>query len=80
MTARRMFGAFLALALLSGLGLGQETKDLSLTLEESIVRALKNNLDVAAEVINPGLASASVSEARQMYMPIFQMGSIVGGK
>jgi outer membrane protein TolC len=73
MTARKMFGAFLALALLSGLGFGQETKDLSLTLEESIVRALKNNLDVAAEVINPGLASATVSEARQMYMPTFQV-------
>jgi len=34
---------------------------LKLTLDETIVRALKNNLNVAAEVITPGLASASVS-------------------
>jgi len=79
MTKRRAPGASLALtialALLCGFGPGfaQETQDLSLTLEESIVRALRNNLDVAAEVINPGLASATLSQAREMYMPTFQV-------
>ena len=75
MITKRIPGAFLALALLGlfcGSALGQETKELTLTLEDSIVRALKNNLNVAAEVINPGLASASVSMARQMYTPTLQ--------
>jgi outer membrane protein TolC len=73
MTQRRIPGALLALLLLCGPGFGQETKELTLTLEDSIVRALKNNLNVAAEVITPGLASASVSLARQMYTPTLQL-------
>jgi len=73
MTQRRIPGIFLALLLLCGAGFAQETKELTLTLEDSIVRALKNNLNVAAEVITPGLASASVSLARQMYTPTLQV-------
>jgi len=76
MITKRMSGAFLALLLMGlfcGSGFGQETKELTLTLEESIVRALQNNLNVAAEVINPGLASASVSQAKQMYTPTLQL-------
>jgi len=76
MITKRIPGAFLALALIGlfcGSVLGQETKDLTLTLEDSIVRALKNNLNVAAEVINPSLASASVMQARNMYTPTLQL-------
>ena len=74
MTKKRMFDAFLALALLAGLAQGQATKqELALTLEDSILKALRNNLNVAAEVINPGLASANLSQARQMYMPTVQL-------
>lgn len=73
MTPRRISGALLALLLLSGPMFGQETKELTLTLEDSIVRALKNNLNVAAEVINPSLASANVSLAKQMYTPTLQL-------
>jgi outer membrane protein TolC len=73
MNKRRIITALVALALLGGFGFGQETKDLTLTLEDSIVRALKNNLNIAAEVINPGLASAQVSLAKQMYTPTIQL-------
>jgi outer membrane protein TolC len=76
MISKRIPGSLLVLALLGvfcGSALGQETKELTLTLEDSIVRALKNNLNVAAEVINPGLASANVSLAKQMYTPTFQI-------
>ncbi len=70
MIMKRMFGAILALALLGVPAIGQEKRpELTLTLEDSIVRALRNNLNVAAEVINPGLASAQVSLAKQMYTP-----------
>jgi len=72
MRIQRIFGVFLALVLLCGPGFGQEATDLSLTLEDSILKALRNNLNVAAEVINPGLASASVSLAKQMYTPTLQ--------
>ncbi len=71
MTKKAAFYALVALLLVSGLGFGQETGDLTLTLEDSIVRALRNNLNVAAEVINPGLASASVSQAKEFFMPTF---------
>jgi outer membrane protein TolC len=73
MNERRIITAVLVLALSGGLAFGQERKDVSLTLEDSIVKALKNNLNVAAEVINPELASASVSQARQYFMPTFQV-------
>jgi outer membrane protein TolC len=65
--------AFLVLALCGGFAFGQEKREVSLTLEDSIVKALKNNLNVAAEVINPELASASVSRAKQYFMPTFQV-------
>jgi outer membrane protein TolC len=74
MTKKRMLGALLALAFLAGRGFAQEpAKELTLTLEDSIVQALRNNLNIAAEVINPGLASAQVSLAKQMYTPTIQL-------
>ncbi|HSA94764.1 MAG TPA: TolC family protein [Acidobacteriota bacterium] len=74
MTTRRIFTALFALTLVGGLGFGQGTpKELSLTLEDSIVRALKGNLNIAAEVINPGLATAQVSLAKQMYTPTIEL-------
>lgn len=73
MTKERISASFLVLALLGGFALGQEKKDVSLTLEDSIVQALKNNLNVAVEVLNPELASASVSRARQYFMPTVQV-------
>ncbi len=73
MDKQRIVISFLVLALLGGFAIGQEKKDVSLTLEDSIVQALKNNLNVAVEVLNPELASASVSRARQYFMPTFQV-------
>lgn len=73
MIKERISAVFLVLALLGGFALGQEKKDISLTLEDSIVQALRNNLNVAVEVLNPELAAASVSQARQYFMPTFQV-------
>jgi outer membrane protein TolC len=72
MNKKRIATSFLLLALLGGFAIGQEKKDVSLTLEDSIVQALKNNLNVAVEVLTPELASATVSQARQYFMPTFQ--------
>jgi outer membrane protein TolC len=73
MNKKRIVTSFIALALLGGFAIGQEKKDVSLTLEDSIVQALRNNLNVAVEVLNPELASATVSRARQFFMPTFQV-------
>ena len=47
----------------------EEEKVISLTLEECVIKALKDNLSVAVEVINPELAEASVSKAKETFMP-----------
>ena len=73
MNKKRIVTSFLVLTLLGGFASGQEKKDVSLTLEDSIVQALKNNLNVAVEVLTPELASASVLRARQYFMPTFQV-------
>jgi outer membrane protein TolC len=73
MNKKRIVTSLLVLALFGGFAIGQEKKEVSLTLEDSIVQALKNNLNVAVEVLNPELASASVSRARQFFMPTFQV-------
>lgn len=42
---------------------------LSLTLEECIIKTLKDNLRLAVEVYNPELANVSVTRAKEMFMP-----------
>jgi outer membrane protein TolC len=74
MNKRTLCAAVIALAVFGQFSFGQEKKELSLTLEDSIVKALKNNLNVAAEVINPELAGATLSQAKEFYMPTFQVG------
>ena len=46
---------------------GQEV--LSLSLEDCIAKALKNNLKIAAEVYTPELAGASLTRAKEFFMP-----------
>jgi outer membrane protein TolC len=73
MNKRTLCAAVFALAVFGLFSFGQQKKELSLTLEDSIVKALKNNLNVAAEVITPELAGATLSQAREFYMPTFQV-------
>ncbi|MDH4258591.1 MAG: hypothetical protein OEV50_07230, partial [Candidatus Aminicenantes bacterium] len=42
-----------------------EEETLSLSLEECIIRTLKDNLNIAVEVINPELADASLTKAKE---------------
>ncbi len=48
---------------------GQEQKELSLTLEDAIVKALKSNLNVAVQVYTPEYARASITRAKEFFMP-----------
>ena len=57
------------LFMMSHLSLAEEP--LSLSLEECIVKALKNNLQVAVEVYNPEIADASLIQAKEFFIPRF---------
>lgn len=60
---------FIFLASLPLLGQNEE-KTLSLSLEECIFKAVKNNLGLAVEVITPEIADVSVSLAGEKFMPV----------
>ena len=46
-----------------------QQKEKTLSLEDCILKAMENNLDVAIEVLNPELADISVSRAQERFMP-----------
>lgn len=48
---------------------GQQIKQKEMTLEECIFHAIKNNLDVTAEMMTPELADLSVLKAKEKFMP-----------
>jgi len=52
----------------------QEEKVLSFSLEDCIVKALKDNLTVAVEVYNPDLADASLTKAKEFFLPRLDLG------
>lgn len=47
----------------------QTAKKISLSLDDCLVRAIRTNLEVAVEVINPQLAGLSVSGAKEKFLP-----------
>jgi len=52
------------------LAFGQEKENpLSLSLEDCVLRAMKNNLSVAIQVLNPEISGASVSRAQEKFYP-----------
>jgi len=51
----------------------QQEKALSLSLEDCIIKALDNNLNVAINVLNPELAEISVSSAKEKFLPRLSM-------
>lgn len=70
---KRITGAFLFLILILTSGLSAQENKISLSLEECIVGAMKNNLRVAVEVLNPEIADLSVSQANEKFMPSFSV-------
>jgi len=65
--------AILGIALFLKPAIGQNQQVLNLTLEECIAKALKNNLNVAVEMMNPELAGISIAKAREIFMPRFEL-------
>ena len=78
MNTKRATMTVLALAVLFGLAAAasasaQDRQVLNLGLEDCIAKALKNNLNVAVERFNPGLADIQVTKAREFFMPSLQL-------
>jgi len=51
-----------------------EEEVLSLSLEECVLKALKNNLNVAVESFNPEIADISLTRAKEFFMPSLGLG------
>lgn len=52
----------------------QQERTLSLSLEDCIVKALKNNLGVAINVLSPELAELQISQAQEKFIPQLSFG------
>ena len=52
-----------------GTGFGQEQEGLTLSLEDAIVKALRNNLNVAVSVYGPEIADAGLTMAKETFLP-----------
>lgn len=55
-------------------GVWAQKKEKALSLEDCILKAMKNNLNVAVEVLNPELADISVSRATEDFLPSLSIG------
>ncbi len=74
MRIKASFLPILILVLLFKPSFPEEKEVLSLSLEDCIVRALKDNLNVAVEVYSPELADVSLTKAKELFMPRFDLG------
>ena len=75
---RYALAAVLVLVLAVTPVLGQTSaanKDVSLTLDQAILKALKNNLNLAVQEYNPGIAGEAVSAAKEFFLPQLQLGA-----
>ena len=74
---KRTFGLLaVALLLWPVFSYGQEKQEnaLSLSLEDAVLRTLKNNYGVAIQVLGPEIASFSIAKANEKFMPTLGFG------
>ena len=74
---RRIHCLMVVLILLgTGLAWTQEKEEnvLALSLEETILRTLKNNYGVAIQVLGPEIESLAIKKAREQYLPTLAIG------
>jgi len=70
MTMKKIFCLLLAVGLFSSLSLAQDNDIQSMTLEEVIQQALKNNLDLQIEMTYPEISRSLLSKSRSIFVPI----------
>ncbi len=74
---RRITGFLAALILLLPAASWTQEKteqELTLTLEDTILRTLKNNYGVAIQILSPEIASYSVAQAKEIFLPTLGFG------
>jgi outer membrane protein len=74
---KRIAGLFAVLVLLvPAASWAQEQKEqvLSLTLEDTILRTLKNNYGVGIQILSPEIAASSVDQAKEIFLPTLGLG------
>jgi len=64
----------LFLILFLTIGVFAQQKEKPLSLEDCILQALKNNLNLAVQVLSPELADISVSRAKEKFFPSLSLG------
>ncbi|MGD2246588.1 MAG: TolC family protein [Candidatus Aminicenantes bacterium] len=69
MLTRKVLVTALSLLIALSTALAQKPEQEFLTLEECIFFAIKNNLDVTAELMNPEIARAAVRQAGEKFLP-----------
>jgi len=52
----------------------QKAERITLTLDDCILKALENNLDISVEAFNPEISEVSIIASREAFMPRFNFG------
>lgn len=73
MIKRISAGLFICMLVTAAAAFAQQNKK-PLSLEDCIVGALKNNLRIAVEVLNPEISDMSVTRANEKYLPSLSFG------
>lgn len=68
---KQIAGVSIFLILILPTGFFGQQKKLSLSLEDCIVGAMKNNLSIAVEILNPEIADINALRAKEKFMPAF---------
>ena len=71
---KKIFCSVLLFAFFSCLGLAQNQDIHSMTLEEAINQALKNNLDLQIEMTNPEISRALWRKSTSIFIPTLEIG------
>ena len=66
---KKIMGTCVLIILLSAVTFSGQKSKIPITLEECILSALKNNLNIAVEVLNPELADISASVEKEIFLP-----------
>jgi outer membrane protein TolC len=74
MRKKALFPLMVLALVLAAPGFGQDAKGtLSMSLDECIVKALKDNLGVAIQVLGPEISGEGVNRAQEKYIPTLSM-------
>jgi outer membrane protein TolC len=72
---KRFIFAVMAICILAGIIWSEEQPALTLSLDNAIEQALKNNLDLQIAVTSPAIAQAAYNQSRAIFIPTFTLNS-----